>query len=34
MVAVQSGTQVFGAPEQPVTPAASNAYSLPSSEPT
>ena len=34
VVAVQSGEQTFGLPLQPVFPAASNAYSLPSSDPT
>src|SRR5258706_11804243 len=31
---VHSGVHVFGVPEQPVTPAASKAYSLPSLDPT
>ena len=34
MAAVQSGAHVLGLPEQPVAPAASNAYILWSSDPT
>src|SRR5215467_12597609 len=34
VVAVHNGLHVFGMPEQPVVPAASNAYSLLSFEPT
>jgi hypothetical protein len=34
VVAVHRGAQVFGVPEQPVEPAASNAYNLSSWEPT
>ncbi len=34
VAAVQSGVQVLGLPLQPVAPAASKAYSLPSAEPT
>ena len=34
VVAVQSGAHVLGLPEQPVAPAASNAYTLWSADPT